>query len=147
MRAAFCRLKAAKHFISFHDSGSLLNSKSDFLHVKRFSPRIVVQESQLVKSRRSDAASWASNEVPDWEQPFSSNSDDDELAYLEDPGKGGPNFYIQNALAALLLGLFVISAGSVFWKLLVVGFALASAAFRYSVVSILILILLTVYFL
>lgn len=58
---------------------------------------------------------------------------------------GGPEFFVQNALALVLLAALLFSSGAVLYKLAVVGFALVSAAVRYSFVAILLVILLTVF--
>jgi len=100
-----------------------------------------------------DAASWDNTNQPSpdsssWsQQPYDSEDElEEELAYLEQKGggggSGGPGFFIQNTLAAVLIGIFVVSAGALIWKLLIVGFALVSAAVRYSIVGTFLIILL-----
>jgi hypothetical protein len=47
----------------------------------------------------------------------------------------------QNIVALALAAVLVLALGGVFWKLLVVCFALLGAAFRYSVIAVLLVVI------
>lgn len=96
--------------------------------------------------------SWG-GEVPDWElDPASSDGEEEEedpevagVLHPDEPDGyqgGGPEFAVQNVLAAVLLGALALSFGSVVLKLVVVGLALVSAAFRYTALGLLLFVLL-----
>ena len=53
-----------------------------------------------------------------------------------------PEFWVQNLLAAGLLAVLALSAGNVALKLLVVAFSLTSAALRYCIIAILLMVVL-----
>lgn len=55
-------------------------------------------------------------------------------------GDATPEDLAQNALAVALSALLVWGVGSILWKLLVVGYALFAAAFRYSFVALVLII-------
>lgn len=92
--------------------------------------------------------SWG-GELPDWElEPYDSEEEiEDELeASVLSPesggGGGGGEFGFQNVLAAVLLGALALSFGNIFLKLGVVVFALVSAAFRYTSIGFLVIVIL-----
>ena len=91
--------------------------------------------------------SWG-GEAPDWElEPYDSNEEiEDELEASvlspESGGGGGGEFAFQNVLAAVLLGAFALSMGNILLKLGVVVFALVSAAFRYTTIGFLVIVIL-----
>jgi hypothetical protein len=98
--------------------------------------------------------SWG-GEVADWDvEPYTSDAEDEadeaETAVLLPPdqsgsGGGGPEFAAQNVLAVVLLGAAVLACGGVLLKLVAVGVALASAAFRYVAVGLILLVLLALF--
>ena len=96
--------------------------------------------------------SWG-GEVPDWDlEPYSSSAEvEDELeaAILgsdeDGGGGGGSDFAFQNILAAVLIGALALSLGTVLFKLGIVITALISAAFRYSTIGILIIVILALF--
>ena len=98
--------------------------------------------------------SWGGEEA-DWElEPYTSDAEEEadeaELTVLLPPGGGGgrgawTEFAAQNVLAAVLLGAAALSFGSVMLKLLAVGLALVSAAFRYVTVGAMLLVLLALF--
>ena len=60
-------------------------------------------------------------------------------------GGGGSDFAFQNILAAVLIGALALSLGNVLFKLGIVITALISAAFRYSTIGILIIVILALF--
>lgn len=56
-----------------------------------------------------------------------------------------PEFFLQNALALALLALLGLSFGRILFKLVFVGYALVAAAFRYTIVAILIIVLFAIF--
>lgn len=94
--------------------------------------------------------SWG-GELPDWEiEPYSSTEeieDDLEASVLgsDDDGGGGAEFAFQNVLAAVLIGALALSLGNVLLKLCIVAAALISAAFRYSAIGFLIIVILALF--
>jgi len=91
--------------------------------------------------------SWG-GELPDWElEPYDSDEEiEDELEASvlspESGGGGGGEFAFQNVLAAVLLGALALSFGNLILKLGVVVFALVSAAFRYTSIAFLTIVIL-----
>jgi hypothetical protein len=96
--------------------------------------------------------SWG-GEVPDWElEEYDSEQEiENELeASVLSPesgggGGGGGEFAFQNVLAAVLLGALALSMGNILLKLGVVAFALISAAFRYTSIAFLVIVLLALF--
>ena len=52
-----------------------------------------------------------------------------------------PEYYLQNGLALALIALLGLSFGNILLKLIFVAYALLSAAFRYTVISLFIIVL------
>jgi hypothetical protein len=103
------------------------------------------------------ARSWG-GELPDWALEPHASGDEDEEGFLADDaeasvlfpedsggGGGGPEFAAQNVLAAVLLAASALAAGSVTLKLVLVGAALAAAAFRYIAIGLLLLAALAIF--
>ena len=93
--------------------------------------------------------SWG-GEIPDWGED-SSDEDEDSVDVIDESdediivlpeGYEAPEFFVQNALAAVLLGALVLAGGNLMFKLVLVGVALISAALRYSIIGILVICLL-----
>lgn len=95
------------------------------------------------------STSWG-GETPDWDlEPYTSDEETEQDIQNElFPPEGkdeGPQFVVQNALALVLLGSLALASINVLLKLGTIAFALVSAAFRYTVVGIFVLILLVLF--
>lgn len=60
-------------------------------------------------------------------------------------GWGGPGYLLQNAVAVGLAALLALAAGDVALKLLVVAYSLVAAGFRYTVIALLLLVLISLF--
>ncbi len=56
-----------------------------------------------------------------------------------------PEFFLQNVLAVALIALLGLSLANILFKLLFITYALLSSAFRYTIVSLLIIVLFAVF--
>ncbi|KAL0049415.1 hypothetical protein WJX82_001716 [Trebouxia sp. C0006] len=76
-------------------------------------------------------------ESPDWTDAPDQLDLLDEIWYEDD---ASPEALAQNALAVALSALLIWGFGSILWKLAVVSYALFAAAFRYSFVAFVLLV-------
>ncbi|KAL3154809.1 hypothetical protein ABBQ38_011351 [Trebouxia sp. C0009 RCD-2024] len=82
------------------------------------------------------ASSWG-GEQPDWTESPEQRDVLEEVWYEDD---ASPEALAQNALAVALSSLLIWGFGSILWKLAVVSYALFAAAFRYSFVALVLLV-------
>ena len=99
--------------------------------------------------RSTTTVSWG-GELPDartdWDvPPCDSDAEVEEELDAELDVFGPSGFGFQNALATVLLAALALSLANVLLKLAVVAFALISAAFRYSVIGILAIVILAMF--
>jgi hypothetical protein len=92
--------------------------------------------------------SWG-GEVADWEgeqevEELTEGDMIDSATILPDGG-GGPEYGFQNALAAVLLGALVLASANILLKLGFVAAALIAAAFRYTALALLVVVLLAIF--
>lgn len=114
-------------------------------------PPLIACRAVPEKSRRP-TISWG-GELPDariddeWAVPlYDSDAEIEEEVDAESLNAfGPPGFGFQNALATVLLAALALSLLNVLLKLAVVAFALVSAAFRYSVIGILAIVILAIF--
>lgn len=93
--------------------------------------------------------SWG-GELPDWElDPYCSDDeveeDVDAAVFGGGDGDGGGGFEFQNGLAAVLIGALALAVGNVLFKLGVVAAALIGAAFRYTAVGFIVVVLIALF--
>lgn len=93
--------------------------------------------------------SWG-GEVPDWElEPHSSDDEIEEeldaAVFGGGNGDDGEGFEFQNALAAVLIGALFLALGNVLIKLGIVAAALVAAAFRYTAVGFVVVVIIALF--
>lgn len=104
------------------------------------------------RSRHRPAAGrdWAPGRLDDWQGGGGNSGDEnedeeDELDLFPDEATGDPEFVIENVLATGLIGLSALALGLILFKLLIVAYALISAAVRYTVIGVLLAVALLVF--